>query len=136
MSRMVFRARAAQSLGQHQLPALGLLLFGLIPAALWLGASARGANDVWDGDGATPPNGIWGVAANWGDNSVPGVNDSVTFNLPTFYAVTLNASPANIQGLTIPIGVVTLNGGFQLGLTPGGDILVNGGGLGLGTPGS
>ncbi len=134
MRRIVFRADTAQSPGQYRFPALRL--FGLIAFALWLGPSAQAANDVWDANGAIPPDGIWGTAANWVDNTVPGLNDTVTFNLPAFYTVTFNASPVNIQGLTVPTGIVTLNGGFQLALEDGGDILLNGGALGLGTPGN
>ena len=58
---------------------------------------ARAANDTWK----TTANGTWGLNASWTDNSVPGNNDSVTFDKTGNYTVTFDTQPAAIQSLLI-----------------------------------
>jgi hypothetical protein len=41
---------------------------------------AHAANDVWDANGANPPDGIWGTGANWVDNTTPGATDTAEFS--------------------------------------------------------
>ncbi len=116
--------------------------FGACFVALACAPLVYAANDVWDGNGANPPNGIWSTAANWGDNTVPGLNDGATFNLPATYTVTFNADPTAIQDLTLSAGNVTFSSAavvadLQAYSAAGGggqDILLNGAALTIGTP--
>lgn len=112
------------------------VLVGLSIASL-----ANASNDVWDANGAIPPHGVWGVGANWADNTTPGMNDGATFNLPSTYVVSVTTDPAAIQALTVSMGVVALasSGGVQtLDVTSASgtrDVTVSGPGiLQLGTP--
>src|SRR5262245_47451854 len=115
----------------------------LVAVMIMSAAPVNAANDVWDGNGATPPNGFWGTGANWVDNSTPGNVDTATFNLASTFNVTFNTAPAAIQGLTASAGNVTItsSGGVQtLAVNSAGggqDVIVNGGAtLSLGTSGN
>jgi T5SS/PEP-CTERM-associated repeat protein len=69
---------------------------------------AHAANDVWDGNGATPPSNNWSFAPSWDDNTTPGNSDTATFNIAGTYTVSFSVSnPAAIQALTISSGSVT-----------------------------
>src|SRR3954470_9341148 len=93
----------------------------------------QAASDVWDGNGAVPPNGIWGTGTNWGDNTTPGNSDTATFNLANTYTVTFNANPLAIQALTVSAGDVTFtsSGGARTlpvnSASGGQDVTINGG---------
>ncbi len=78
----------------------------LLLSACWA-SIAHAGNDVWDANGAIPPNGIWGTNANWVDASTPGNGDTATFNLADSYTVTFNANPLAIQSLTVSNGSVS-----------------------------
>ncbi|MEX2172637.1 MAG: PEP-CTERM sorting domain-containing protein [Pirellulales bacterium] len=119
--------------------------FGACFVALACVSVGNAANDVWDANGAIPPNGIWGTAANWADNTVPGGADTVTFNITgpnAVYSVTFNANPAAIQDLAVTNSVVTFlsSGGTRsLGVTAAGsgqDVVLNSGAIILGTAGN
>jgi hypothetical protein len=62
----------------------------------WIPLNSHAANDIWDANGAVPPNGVWGTGPNWADNSTPGNSDTATFNLANTYTVTFNANPLAI----------------------------------------
>ena len=150
MSRVVFSARAAQSPAQHHLPALGLfaltaaLAVALVCATLSAPAGAQPVPVAWDGGGASPPSGLWDTNTNWVNNTAPVSGDSVTFNLPSTYTVTFNpfAQIATLQDLTVSDGLVTFtsNGtpssALQVRYGSDPDVLLNGGGLVLGTSGN
>ena len=103
---------------------------------------ATAASDVWDGNGGSPPNGLWGADINWVDDTTPGNSDTATFNLANTYNVTFDTIPAAIQAFSTSAGNVTLasSGGAQtLAVNSGGgqDVTVNGGAtLSLGTSGN
>src|SRR5262245_2912196 len=119
-------------------PMLAAAILVLSPAS-----HALAGADVWDGNGASPPNGVWGTDANWADNTTPGNADTATFNIANSYNVTFNAAPAAIQALTTSAGNVTFtsSGGAQTlavnSASGGQDVTVNGGAtLSLGTSGN
>ncbi len=108
---------------------------------LFMPLAAHAAGDVWDANGAMPPDGIWGTGANWADNTTPGNSDTATFNLAGTYTVTFNANPLAIQGLTVSDGDVTFtsSGGprtlsVSTSFTP--EVLLDAGNLTLGTSGN
>ena len=57
---------------------------------------------TWDGNGASPPNGIFSNALNWNPNQVPGLGDTVFFSANDTYTVTFVTFQAN--GTTAILG--------------------------------
>jgi hypothetical protein len=64
---------------------------------LWSASVAVAASDVWDANGASPPNGIWGTGANWVDDAMLRNADTAVFSLAGDCTVTFNADPLAIQ---------------------------------------
>ena len=70
---------------------------------------AHANSDIWDGNGAFLPSGIWDVDTNWLDNTTPGNGDTVTFNLAKSYTVTVDTAVTTaIRDLFVTAGDVTL----------------------------
>src|SRR4051812_46202924 len=115
----------------------GLALAIITTLSLCSGVDA--GNDVWDGNGATPPNGVWGTGLNWVDNTAPNGGDQTTFNvggLGGTYTVTFSADPVAIQALSVTAGNVTFSSGAgsprTLNVTSptgGQDVTISGGSL-------
>jgi T5SS/PEP-CTERM-associated repeat protein len=116
----------------------GLAEFTSGPREEWVSTAYSGYDDIWDGNQAAPPSGVWGTGNNWVDNSAPGPSDTATFNVPQTYAVTFAAHPPAIQNLTVSAGTVTFqnSGGVKtLNVNSGGemDAVVSAATLNLGT---
>ena len=85
------------------------LLFAILAAAALSSAAPRAAAQTitWDANGAVPPDGVFGVAANWDPDLVPTVGDTAIFNINDTYTVTLDANAA-MDVLDVDAGDVSL----------------------------
>ncbi len=108
-------------LGHRPCPITRLALF-VLTVGLWLPASLRAANIIWDGGGGT---GAWGTKFNWSGNKVPASTDSVTFNAASAgsqYNISLGTNRTT-QGVTFSSAAGTnyfTIGGFTLSINSGG----------------
>ena len=50
---------------------------------------------IWDADGVSPPDGIFGVGQNWNPDLAPSASDDVIFNIGDTYTVTLDDDEAS-----------------------------------------
>jgi T5SS/PEP-CTERM-associated repeat protein len=95
--------------------------------AVWLSALVvitatasypKAAADVWDGNGAVPPNNNWNFDPSWDDNTAPGNTDTATFNIAATYTVSFSVTnPDAIQALTVSSGNVTFASTSSTGRT-------------------
>ena len=101
---------------------IGLAMMGM--AAPWVAAADR----TWDGNGGSPPTGLFGSAGNWNPNAVPLAGDNAIFNIADAYAVFFSNSPTNTD-LLFDDGTVsfTSSGGGRT-YTLADDALLTGGG--------
>jgi hypothetical protein len=68
-------------------------------------STAYGNADSWK----TAANGFWAVGTNWVDGSTPVTSDTANFNVFGSYTVTFNATPSDIQALSVLQGTAILN---------------------------
>src|SRR5262249_32809889 len=71
----------------------------LLALSLWVLVPAIGLGNA--GTWKTAASGTWGLNSSWTDGSVPGNNDSATFNLAGTYTATFDTAPAAIQDLFV-----------------------------------
>jgi T5SS/PEP-CTERM-associated repeat protein len=100
------------------MPSWRLISFGSLMVIATTASIAHPANDVWDGNGAAPPNNNWSFGPSWVDNSTPGNSDTATFNIAATYTVSFSVTnPASIQALTVSSGNVTFASTSSTGRT-------------------
>ena len=73
---------------------------------LFVAAPVTAQLRAWDANGASPPDGTFGVANNWNPDSVPTATDQAVFNINDAYTVTFGADHPSL-GLQVLAGNVS-----------------------------